>query len=273
MFAEYLMRLRQKRPLIHNITNYVTANDCANILLASDASPIMADDPAEASQITSLSQGLTINLGTLHQGTIPAMLAAGKKANELGLPVILDPVGAGASSLRTHTALRLMQELHISIVRGNLSEFKTLALGSSDSRGVDVCTEDRITDENLDVMIPRVKAFAASCGAVIAVTGAIDLVADGQNAFCIRNGHPMMQSVTGTGCQLSCLVTAFAAANPDDLLQACAAAVCTMGVCGELAYAKLKPDEGNATYRNRIIDAVYRLTPEQLEEHANYEMR
>lgn len=273
MFAEYLEQLRQKKPLIHNITNYVTANDCANLLLACGASPIMADDPAEAAEITALSQGLTINMGTLHQGTIPAMLFAGKKANELGHPVVLDPVGAGASSLRTQTAIRLLQEIRISIVRGNLSEIKTLALGSGTSNGVDACAADQITEESLDVLVPFLQSFAARIGAVVAVTGAIDIVADARHAFCIRNGHPMMRLVTGAGCQLSCLVTAFAAANPEHLLEASASAVCMMGVCGEQAHAQLGQTDGNATYRNRIINAAYRLTPLQLEENANYEMR
>lgn len=273
MFAEYLENLRRQKPLIHNITNYVTVNDCANILLACGASPIMADDPAEAAEITALSKGLTLNIGTLHQATIPAMLEAGRKANELRHPVILDPVGTGSSAMRTQTALQLLQAIRFAAIRGNLSEIKALALGSGNAGGVDACEADRITEENLDAVVGFIKNFSSRIGAVIAVTGAIDIVADGERAFCIRNGHPMMRSITGTGCQLSCLTTAFVAANPEQPLKAAAAAVCAMGICGELAYKRLGPVDGNATYRNYIIDAVYRLTPGQLEENANYEVR
>ena len=273
MFQEIAANVRAKTPLIHNITNYVTVNDCANILLACGGSPIMADDIGEAGEITALCSGLNLNIGTLNQRTIPAMLAAGRRAKELGHPVVLDPVGAGASALRTSTALRLLEEVRPTVVRGNISEIKTLALGSGATHGVDADPGDAVTGETLPAAVAFVKAFAARTGAVVAVTGAIDIVADGSTAYCIYNGHPMMGRVTGTGCQLTCLTAAFAAANPGHLREAAAAAVCAMGLCGELAHRRLGPLDGNASYRNYIIDAVYHLTPEQLEEGARYEVR
>ena len=203
MLQEMLENVRAKSPLIHNITNYVTVNDCANILLACGGSPIMADDIGEVEEITSLCGGLNINIGTLNQRTIPAMLAAGKRAKALGHPVVLDPVGAGASALRTATALQILEEVRPTVIRGNVSEIKTLALGSGSTKGVDADVADRVTPENLDQMVAFAKDFSARTGAVLAITGAIDLVADPHRAFCIYNGHPDMSRITGTGCQRS----------------------------------------------------------------------
>ncbi len=273
MFKEMLQNVRDRAPLIHNITNYVTVNDCANILLACGGSPIMADDVDEVEEITALCAGLNINIGTLNARTIPAMLAAGRKANALHHPVVLDPVGAGASQLRTQTALTLLKEIRFAVIRGNISEIKTLALGSGSTQGVDADMSDRVTEQNLDKAVEFAKAFAAKTGAVIAVTGAIDIVADDKKAFVIRNGHADMSRITGTGCQLSALTAAFVAANPGNALTAAAAAVCAMGLCGQIAHERLTPQDGNASYRNYIIDAVYNLTPLQLEEGAIYEVR
>ena len=273
MFGTTLANLRARGPLIHCITNYVTANDCANLLLACGARPIMADDPAEAEEITALAAGLVLNIGTLHQQTLPAMEGAGRRAKALGHPVVLDPVGAGASAFRTAAALRLLDQVRPTLIRGNASELKTLARGSGATRGVDAAAADRVTPENLDQMAAFVKAFSARTGALVAMTGAIDLVSDAVTTYCIYNGHPDMGRVTGTGCQLSALSAAFLAANPDAPLTAAAAAVCAMGLCGEIAHSRLGPLDGNATYRNYIIDAMDRLAPGTLEQGARYEMR
>ena len=270
MLGELLDQVRRQRPLVHNITNYVTANDCANILLACGASPIMADDIGEVEEITALCGGLNLNIGTLNARTIPAMLAAGKKANGLGHPVVLDPVGAGASGLRTDTALRLVEQVRFSVIRGNISEIRTLALGSGSTQGVDADVGDAVTEDTLEKTVDFAKEFARKTGAVIAITGAVDIVADVDRAYCIFNGHPMMGSVTGTGCQLSALTAAFAAASPERVLEAAASAVCAMGVCGELAHERLSGLDGNASYRNYIIDAVCRLDGDTLEQRADY---
>ncbi len=273
MFAQIFKNVRQKAPLIHNITNYVTVNDCANMLLACGGSPIMTDERDDAVEITTICGGLNINIGTLNQRTIPVMFAAGERANELGHPVVLDPVGAGASGLRTDTAFQLLEKIKFSVIRGNISEIRTLALGSGTTKGVDADVADKITEENLDETVTFAKEFAHRIEAVVAITGAIDIVADGGRAFCIRNGHPMMSSITGTGCQLSALTAAFVTANPERPLEAAAAAVCAIGLCGEIAHRRLTELEGNATYRNYIIDAMYRLTPAALKEGARYEVR
>ena len=273
MLETMLKNVREKCPLIHNITNYVTVNDCANVVIACGASPIMADDKEEVAEITSICAGLNINIGTLNSRTIESMLIAGKRANELNHPVVLDPVGAGASRLRTETARKLLDEVKFTVIRGNISEIKTLALGNGTTKGVDADVADKVTEENLDEVVAFAKAFAGKTGAVVAITGAIDIVADENNAYCIRNGHPMMSSITGTGCQLSAMTAAFVTANPGHPLEAAAAAVSAMGLAGEIAHQRLAPLDGNSSYRNYIIDAIYQLTPTQLKEGAKYEMR
>lgn len=268
-----LENVRAKTPLVHNITNYVTVNDVANVLLAAGGSPIMSDDADDVEDITSICGGLNINIGTLNKNTIPSMFLAGKKANELGHIVLLDPVGAGASRLRTDTANRLMQEVRFDAVRGNISEIKTLCTGSGSTKGVDADAVDAVTEANLDNGVQLVKTFAAQTGCIIAVTGAIDLVSDGERCWCIRNGRAEMSRITGTGCQLSALMTAFLVANPDRKLDAAAAAVCMMGLAGEIGWANMQPGDGNSTYRNRIIDAIFNMTGDALEEGAKYELR
>ena len=273
MLKECLENVRKTVPLVHNITNYVTVNDVANVLLACGGSPIMSDEAEDVEDITSVCGGLNINIGTLHKTSIEGMFRAGKKANELGHPVLLDPVGAGASALRTNTALELMKELKFAVIRGNISEIKTLALGSGTTKGVDADVADAVTEENLDDAVLFVKEFARKTGSIIAVTGAIDLVSDEEKCYVIRNGRPEMGKITGTGCQLSGMMTAYVTANPENRLEAAAAAVCVMGLAGEIGWERMQEGDGNATYRNRIIDAIYNMTGEELEKGAKYEVR
>lgn len=273
MFHQLLENVRKTTPLVHNITNYVTVNDCANVLLACGASPIMADDMDEVEDIQSICGGLNINIGTLNRATIPAMFAAGVKANGCGHPVILDPVGAGASKLRTDTARRLLEQVQFTVIRGNISEIKTLALGRNSTKGVDADVGDTVTEATLDSAILFAKHLAEETGAIVAITGAIDIVADARKAFVLRNGHSMMSRVTGTGCMLSAMIAAYLVANPEQWLEATAAAVCAMGLCGERAHARLIERDGNATYRNHIIDEVFRLTGDILDREAKYDIR
>lgn len=299
MFGVYFDNVRKSAPLIHNITNYVTANDVANVLLACGGSPIMSDEPEDAAQITALCRGLHLNLGTLRKSRIESMLKAGKKSRELRHVILLDPVGAGASILRTETALRIMAEIKPDVIRGNVSEMKVLALemesalrhsskkctdGSFDPsydfrketevcRGVDAAVSDRITNENLENAVTFVKNLSGRTGSIIAVTGAIDLVGNANTCYIIWNGRPEMSRITGTGCQLSGMMTAFLAANPDQKLEAAAAAVCAMGLAGEIGWKHMRTGDGNATYRNRIIDALYNMDGHTLDQGARYEIR
>lgn len=304
---EYLENVRCVAPLIHNITNYVTANDVANVLLACGASPIMADEEAEVEEITAHCMGLNLNLGTLNQKKIPAMQKAGKMANKLGHVVVLDPVGVGASSFRKQTAEQLLKEVRFDAIRGNISEIKTLAslcgtqeknsgnMAMSDTmdvekitdksdhcgkitgidgsgRGVDADNADTVTEENLAQHISNAKMLSKKLQTIVAITGAIDLVTDGSSCYVIRNGNPQMGHVTGAGCQLSGILTAFLAANPENKLQAAAAAVCMMGYAGELA-AEKSGQSGSGTYRVSLMDAVSCMDGDILERGARYEIR
>ena len=273
MFSKILSNVRETCPLIHNITNYVTVNDVANILLACGGSPIMSDDSDEVEEITSICGGLNINIGTLNKNTIPSMFLAGKKANQLGHKVLLDPVGAGASKLRTQTAIDLIKMVKFDVIRGNISEIKTLALGSGTTKGVDADVSDAVTEENLEKSISFAKKFAEEMNCVVAITGKIDLVADAKNCYVIRNGRSEMGKITGTGCQLSGMTAAFITANQNNVLEATAAAVCAMGLAGEIAWKNMKKGDGNSTYRNRIIDAIYNMSGKELEKGAKYEIR
>ena len=269
-----LEQVRQTVPLIHNITNYVTVNDCANILLACGGSPIMADDEEEAAQITAVCGGLNINIGTLNKRTIASMFLAGRKANELGHPAVLDPVGAGASDLRTDTARRLLEEIRFAVVRGNISEMKTLAAGAGTTKGVDADVADRVTEENLDQAVAFAKEFASRYSTVAAISGALDIVADGERAYVIRNGHPVMAQITGSGCMLTAMTAAYVTANREHPLEAAAAAFCVMGISGERAYERMRRENaGNASFRAYLIDEVYKMDSQILMREAKYEVR
>lgn len=273
MFKECIDNVRKTVPLVHNITNYVTVNDVANVLLACGGSPIMSDEPEDVEDITSICGGLNINIGTLNQRSIEGMYRAGAKANALGHVVLLDPVGAGASALRTNTAVGLMNKVKFDVIRGNISEIKTLALGSGTTKGVDADVSDAVTEESLDQAVNFTKNLAAKTGSIIAITGAIDLVADENKCYVIRNGRAEMGRITGTGCQLSGMMTAFVTANPKAKLEAAAAAVCAMGLAGEIGWSRMQDGDGNSTYRNRIIDAIYNMDGDTLEKGAKFEVR
>ena len=270
---EYLERVRQEAPLIHNITNYVTANDVANILLACGASPIMADEALEVEEITALCGGVAINIGTLGEKKAVSMEKAGVRANQLEHKVLLDPVGVGASEFRRKTAERLLAKIQFTAIRGNMSELKTLAYGIGSTRGVDADGQDSMTEENLPNRIAFAKSCAKKWNCIVAITGAADLITDGECCYVCYNGRAEMSKVTGTGCQLSGLMSAYLTANREKPLEAAAAAVCAMGLAGELAWENMQKGDGNATYRNRIIDAIYNMDGETLERGARYEIR
>ena len=166
-----------------------------------------------------------------------------------------------------------MKEIKFDVIRGNISEIKTLANGSGTTKGVDADVADAVTDETLDNAVAFVKGLAGKTGSIIAITGAIDLVADSSKCFVIRNGRPEMGRITGTGCQLSGMMTAFLVANPENKLEAAAAAVCTMGLAGEIGWSRMQEGDGNSTYRNRIIDAVFNMDGKILDQGAKYEIR
>lgn len=265
---EAVKNVSEKSPLVHSITNYVTVNDCANILLAAKASPVMADDPREAADITKIAGGLNINIGTLNEMTIKSMFLSGEAANAAGIPAVLDAVGAGASPLRTSAAAELIEKVKFSAVKGNISEIKALMGVSAQTKGVDAAEGD---SGSADDAAELAKSFSKKTGAITVITGKVDIITDGERVFKIYNGAPLMKSVTGTGCMLSALLGAFLAANKENMLEAAAAAVCMMGICGEKALARMKKEDGNSSYRNYIIDAVYNFSEIDMEA-AKYEL-
>lgn len=264
MLKEMLGQVRERAPMIHNITNRVSVNDCANMLLACGASPIMAEAIEEVEEITEMCDGLVLNLGMPTVQKIEAMKKAGRKANKLHIPVVLDPVGVGASSFRRKTVSELLKEVQFSVIRGNASEIGVLLSGEGEMRGVDAVSANGTSEENLLQVENMTKGLAKKTGAIIVTTGEIDVVSDGESTYRIRNGNAMMQKVTGMGCQLSALAAAYVAASPGQALEAVTAAVCVLGVCGELAYRRMSDLDGNASYRNYVIDAVCRLDEETL---------
>lgn len=293
MFENIVSDVHEMKPLIHSITNYVSMNDCANILLASGGAAIMAEDIHEVEDITAICNGLNINIGMLNERKLEAMIIAGKKAESLNHPVVLDPVGAGASSFRTAGAVRIINELKVAAIRGNISEIKALAraMDSTDSgsiagdnqagnasKGVEASDIDRITKDNIQAATALARTFAKKTGAVICMTGVIDIVTDGNIVYCIRNGHSMMSKVTGAGCQLSALTAAYISAaymkahKSARITEAAAAAVSVMGISGEIAYSRMSRLDGNASYRNYIIDAVYNMTDEKLHDMCRVEV-
>ncbi|WP_324824045.1 hydroxyethylthiazole kinase [Sinanaerobacter sp. ZZT-01] len=266
--------VRERKPLIHCITNYVTVVDVANMLLSCGGAPIMADDIREAEEITSICGGLNINIGTLNERTVQSMFAAGKKANELNHFTILDPVGAGASSLRTRTTFRLLDEVKFSVIRGNISEIKTIANGRGTTQGVDADIKDAITEDNLFAAVDFVKKLSKKTDSIIAVTGAIDLVSDQDTTYVIRNGHPMMSHITGSGCMLTAVIAAYGTANPNCLLEATAAAVCAVGLSGEIAREKIREIHGgNGSFKAFFMDVMSQMNDEKLKEGALFEIR
>ncbi|WP_455794060.1 hydroxyethylthiazole kinase [Clostridium butyricum] len=261
--VELLNRLKNKKPLIHNITNYVTVNDCANILLAIGASPIMADDLKESADITSIASALVINIGTLNERTIESMIASGKKANELNIPVVLDPVGAGASLFRNETTKRILEEIKISVLRGNMSEIKFIAGLESETKGVDASESDLKSDSDEGIRVAKSLAKRFNC--TVAITGVCDIVSDGEKFVTIENGTKMLSNVTGTGCMTTALVGGYLGAceTKEDLFIAAISGIVSMGICGEIAEERAG-SIGLGSFHMAIIDAVSNLDEEDL---------
>ncbi len=255
---ENLSAIKEKKPLVHHITNYVTVNDCANITLAIGASPVMADDEQEVTDMVSYAAALVLNIGTLNSRTVNAMLKAGQKAKNMGIPVIFDPVGVGATNFRSETAKMILRELSPTVIRGNMSEIKILAGQNVVIKGV-----DSVADSTDGVRIARELSEKLRC--IVAITGPTDIVCSPDRLCFIDNGHPMLTDVTGTGCMTTSLIGAYCGAGKDYFIST-AAGIMTMGLAGELAYRSLLPADGVGTFKQRLFDSVYCLTPEMINE-------
>ncbi len=240
------------------------------MLHACGAQPIMADAPEEAAEITANAAALTVNLGTLNPARAAAMLKAGQEANRRGIPAVLDPVGAGATAFRRETAAVLLQSVRFSAIRGNASEIRYLAGAHAVCSGADVSAEDAL--ETLQASCTIAKQLAEKTGAVIMMTGEVDLVTDGNTAYAVKNGHPLMSRITGSGCMLSAMTAAYLAVRPEQPLDACLTVLCAIGLAGETAAGRMTAQDGNASFRRYLTDAVFNLTEQQLEEGARYEI-
>jgi len=245
--------------MVHSITNNVTINDCANIILAAGGTAIMAQDEREVEEITSHAQALVINMGAVRAQE--AMLRAAKIAKRNGRPVVLDPVAAGASTLRREMCSRLLSENLVSVIRGNASEVRALAAGA----GVEASALDSVTEDNLQESAAWLRSFSRRTGAVVMLTGAMDVITDGTRTAVVRGGSAYLRRITGAGCMLTSLTGVYCGANPDILLEAAVTASEVMKHCGETAEARVRKEmEGTASFRTRLIDAVSLLNADEL---------
>jgi hydroxyethylthiazole kinase len=252
--SEAFISLREKRPLVHHITNYVTVNDCANITLCIGAAPVMADAPEEVAEMVSMAGSLVLNIGTLNEKQVESMLIAGRRANELGIPIVMDPVGAGATKYRTETAHRLMDQLDISIIKGNAGEIGVLAGTGGIVRGVD---SGGVTGD--PVIITR--ELAKASGSVIIMSGKTDIVSDGTRTYLVDNGHELMGKISGTGCMATSIVAGFAAVAQDRALGS-VAGLAAFGIAGEGAAVKA---QSPFSFKVALFDEVSALTPKKVE--------
>ena len=246
-----LENTQNRTPMVHSITNNVTINDCANIILAAGGTAIMAQDEREVEEITSHAQ--------------EAMLRAAKIAKRNGRPVVLDPVAAGASTLRREMCSRLLSENLVSVIRGNASEVRALAAGAEQETGVEASALDSVTEDNLQESAAWLRSFSRRTGAVVMLTGAMDVITDGTRTAVVRGGSAYLRRITGAGCMLTSLTGVYCGANPDILLEAAVTASEVMKHCGETAEARVRKEmEGTASFRTRLIDAVSLLNADEL---------
>ncbi|KAB3531529.1 hydroxyethylthiazole kinase [Alkaliphilus serpentinus] len=258
-YKDILKKIKNKKPLIHHITNYVTATDCANTVLALGASAVMADDPLEVEEVVIHSDALVLNMGTLNQQKIEAFILAGRKANDLGIPIILDPVGVGGTKLRSEALKRILKEIKVSVIRGNMSEIKHIYGIEEMTRGVDSISDSKDGGKEIS------KAIAQRHKCVVAITGEIDYISDGNQTFSIRNGHKMLTNITGTGCMTTSLIGVCCGATKD-IFMATALAISIMGIAGERAYEDLQDKSGIGSFKVHLLDAIGGFTIELLEE-------
>ena len=243
-----IVAVRTQSPLVHNITNYVVMNNSANALLAIGASPVMAHWVSEMEEMTAIAGALVLNIGTLDDIWTDGMLAAGKAAMKRGVPIILDPVGVGATSQRTQVALRIIEECHPTFIRGNASEIMALVDAGVKSKGVD-------SSASSDDALLSAKRLAADTGAVVVISGATDYITNGDLVYTVEGGDPIMTSVTGMGCTSSALVGAFSAVVDNPMIAA-TAAMAVMSLAGERASEYSK---GNGAMQVNFLDELYNL--------------
>ena len=256
-YSSVLRAVRTQTPLVHHITNYVTVNDCANITLCGGGAPVMAHAPDEVEEMVQYAGALVLNIGTLDQAQIDSMLLAGRAASARDIPIILDPVGAGATTLRTQAARRLMTDLPISILKGNAGEIGVLAGVDAKVRGVDSAG---ITGDPVEIT----REYAARSGMTIVMSGATDIISDGSRVLLVENGDPRMGAISGTGCMAASVTGVYAAVHQDRVISS-AAALAAFGIAGEQAAAHAR---GPGSFKVTLFDTLAALTPEDIEKDA-----
>lgn len=263
--AKILKKVKEKNPLIYQITNYVTVNDCANVTLAIGASPVMADDEAEVEEFVNIASALLINIGTLNKNGKISILKAIKRANEINIPVILDPVGVGATKFRKEFVEEILRNSKVSCIRGNISEIKAIMNLSTNTKGADVSKEDI---ESLENTVNLANKLAKELNTIVGITGEIDIVSNGNVAVAINNGHHLLPKITGTGCMCTSLVASYCGVSKDKIFEATVLGVLNMGIAGEIAYEK-SANEGLGTFHKEIFNAIDKFDENILNQKAN----
>ena len=274
---ELMKEVKEKSPLTHCITNFVTVNDCANAVLAIGASPIMANDAEEMEEIVNISNALVINIGTLHQAQIKAMKVSSKYATKTNTPITLDPVGVGVSKLRNDTTIELIENNDIAVIRGNITEIKTISKlfnvinENNTAKGVDASDDDIITSQNLKANGEIIAKTAEKLNTVILASGPIDILSDGKTTISIHGGDEMMPLITGSGCMLSSIVgSCVGATNP---FEGALLAILIMNKAGEKARAKVdENDLGTGSFRTFLIDALNKTDVDELVSESKIEI-
>lgn len=254
-----MSRVRANEPLIHCMTHAITMNDSANAILAVGASPTMASHPKEVEEITAAADSLVVNLGNINEERLEAMKIAGEKAHERGIPLLLDAVGVACSTLRLVYAQQFIEHNRPQIIKGNSSEIRTLCGLTAHAHGVDAGAEDAVTAENFAGDARAFGQYARQHGAVLLVTGPVDLVTDGETTLGIANGTPLLGRLTGTGCMVGALAGTWHSSGPS--FEAAALGTVTMGIAGEVA---AQGNPGPGTFHMHLLDALGTLTPEQV---------
>jgi hydroxyethylthiazole kinase len=258
--AQNLAAVRQNGPLVHNITNFVVMNFTANVLLAMGASPVMAHAPNEVEEMAAMANALVLNIGTLTDEWVASMIKAGQRAALADTPIILDPVGAGATTFRTASAQRIINQTRVHVIRGNASEIMSFSDSTGATKGVETTLDvEDIADE--------ARKLADKTDITMAVTGAVDLISDGDRVVRVANGHPMMARVTGTGCAATAIIGAFMAVDADPV-RAAVTALAYYGVAGELA---ANAASGPGSFVPALIDALHNIKPDELPERVRIE--
>lgn len=257
-----LNTIRETPPLVHHISNWVTISECASITRSLGALPVMAHAEEEVEEMVGIASSLVLNIGTLTPTLIDSMIKAGKKANELGKPVVLDVVGAGATTLRTESTRKILDSVNITVIKGNAGEIATLAGAQAEVKGVESISHEGDT-------VSHAKALAISAGCTVVVTGVEDIITDGQRVFTVKNGHKRMGEVVGTGCMAASVIGAFVGVNHDHA-QASANAMCVYGIAGEKAGHRA---DGPGTMKMHMFDSIMNIKPDDVRKGAKVDVQ